>query len=105
MNYNEVVSYCKAMIILDRLQVELKEDSPYETPSPKETRERILEAMYKLEELNEERVQPEPDEPDAETIKMWKDGLWEDYNAGRISSDALEEELKDIEELEKSLQP
>ena len=41
----------------------------------------------------------------AETIRMWKDGLWEDYNAGRISGDALEEELKDIEELEKSLQP
>ena len=44
-------------------------------------------------------------EINAKTIKMWKDGLWEDYHAGRISSDALEEELKDIEELEKSLQP
>lgn len=44
-------------------------------------------------------------EINAKTIKMWKDGLWEDYNAGRISSDALEEEMKDIEELEKSLQP
>lgn len=34
-----------------------------------------------------------------------KDGLWEDYYAGRISTQDLEEELTEIEALEKSQQP
>ena len=36
---------------LDKLQVELCEDTPYEIPSPEETRERILKAMDHLSEL------------------------------------------------------
>ena len=31
-------------------------------------------------------------------IEEWRDGLWEDYFAGRISDDALEEELAELDE-------
>lgn len=43
--------FAKIAMILDKLQVELCEDTPYETPSAKETRERILKAMDGLERL------------------------------------------------------
>ncbi len=55
MNYNEAVAYCEAMMILNTLQMELND--PNEAPSPEETRERILDAIYELEKLNDERVQ------------------------------------------------
>jgi hypothetical protein len=45
--------YFEACLILDRLQVELCEDTLYPIPSPKETRERILKAMRLLEKLND----------------------------------------------------
>jgi hypothetical protein len=32
---------------------------------------------------------------------QWRDGLWEDYFAGRISGDSLIEELAEIDEMEK----
>lgn len=41
----------KVAMILDKLQVELCEDTPYEIPSANETRERILKAMDELELL------------------------------------------------------
>lgn len=41
----------KVAMILDKLQVELCEDTPYEIPSANETRERILKAMNELELL------------------------------------------------------
>lgn len=47
-------NFYKACMILDRLQVELCEETPYEIPSPKETRERILEAMDLLEKCDKE---------------------------------------------------
>lgn len=55
MNYNEAVAYCEAMMILNTLQMELND--PNEAPSSEETRERILDAIYELEKLNDERVQ------------------------------------------------
>lgn len=33
--------------------------------------------------------------------EQWKEGLWEDYYAGRISGDSLEEELREIEAMER----
>lgn len=45
--------FYQACMILDRLQVELCEDTPYEIPSSNETRERILEAMDHLEKAED----------------------------------------------------
>jgi hypothetical protein len=42
----------QASMILDKLQVELCEDSPYEIPEPKEIRQRILKAMDLLEKVS-----------------------------------------------------
>lgn len=50
----EKKNFYKACMILDKLQVELCEETPYEIPSPKETRERILQAMDLLEKCDEE---------------------------------------------------
>lgn len=58
----------KVAMILDKLQVELCEDTPYEIPSAKETRERILKAMDGLELLEKshneafKRIHEEQDE-------------------------------------------
>lgn len=41
----------EACIRLDKLQVELHPETPYETPGPEETRSRLLEAMDFLEQL------------------------------------------------------
>ena len=42
---------CNATMCLDRLQVELCGETPYDTPTPEQTRKRILAAMDKLEEV------------------------------------------------------
>ena len=43
---NDAISLiCKANMMLDRLQVELCKDTPYEIPDAESTRERILKAM------------------------------------------------------------
>ena len=53
MNENEIYkNLSQAQIQLDKLQVELHEESPYPTPSTKETRERILKAMDSLEKIS-----------------------------------------------------
>lgn len=51
MTNNEMKDLAKACIILDKLQVELCEDTPYPTPTTKEIRDRILKAMDYLEKL------------------------------------------------------
>ena len=44
-------SLAKGMIALDRLQVELCKDTPYEVPSSAECRRRVLAAMDYFEEV------------------------------------------------------
>ena len=51
MTDNEMKDLAKACIILDKLQVELSEDTPYSIPTAKQTRDRILKAMHYLEKL------------------------------------------------------
>ena len=46
-------SLAKGMIALDKLQVELCEDTPYEVPSSEECRRRILAAMCYLQEVHD----------------------------------------------------
>ena len=46
-------SLAKGMIALDKLQVELCEDTPYEVPSAAECRRRILAAMCYLQEVHD----------------------------------------------------
>lgn len=38
----------------------------------------------------------------AGIYEQWREGLWEDYHAGRISDDSLLEELNEIDEMEES---
>lgn len=57
MTNNEMKDLAKACIILDKLQVELSEDTPYPTPTTKEIRDRILKAMDYLEKFE---VKEEP---------------------------------------------
>ncbi len=38
----------------------------------------------------------------VDKFEQWRDGLWEDYNADRISGDSLLEELAEIDEMEKT---
>ena len=38
----------------------------------------------------------------VDKFEQWRDGLWEDYDAGRISGDSLLEELAEIDEMEKT---
>ena len=57
MNYEERTkawnSLAKSMIMLDMLQVELCEDTPYEVPSAAECRRRILAAMGYLQVVHD----------------------------------------------------
>ena len=38
----------------------------------------------------------------VDKFEQWRDGLWEDYYAERISDDSLLEELAEIDEMEKN---
>lgn len=49
MDENAKKALLKALMTLDRLQVELHEETLYKTPSPEETRERVLKAMDAIE--------------------------------------------------------
>ena len=51
-NHNLVLLH-DVMIKLDKLQVELCEDSPYDVPDAKSTRARILSTFDSLEQLSE----------------------------------------------------
>lgn len=51
MTSKDAFLYAKACMALDKLQVELHPDSPYEIPSIQEIRERLLKVMNYLEEI------------------------------------------------------
>ena len=52
-NRNEAIkALMSAMMKLDRLQVELSEDTPYPTPDAKQARERILATFDELESVS-----------------------------------------------------
>lgn len=52
----EKTKFYNACMMLDRLQVELCKDTPYDIPTAEKTRERILKAMDLFEEFDNEEM-------------------------------------------------